>query len=383
MWEVKSDIQICNSGPAEPFQAGEGQSQIEVGCVDLRPDEGNDPTYGNQTYVRSGSYLFSGETLEILTVARDLNGAQFLPSTAQLQIDSVNKVLCTALSSTDASNLKSGGPYKWFGHDVSNLLKQLPAQIGFGDAPGYNPTTDVVYTCTYTVTSADIYDPSTGQVQVVTTDTLNNQVGPTLEEQFAFNPGISANIGFDTGSTLAFGTTQPGTTIYSTNSLLIKNNAQGGVDLAVFIAGNNLIDSSGTALCPTSNVLSINNIGYKCKVGSYASEQWTPIPNVKQPAACGDNGALPETVHTTITSTVVSSTTTTITENVPQCLTDTGYPTFWQYSNILIPDLGAHVSDSVLHNGNQAQCYFQLKVPLPCAGTFSADNALDVLIRAV
>ncbi len=362
-WEVKKDIQICNQGTSPP----QGPSYEIGGCVDVTNDEGRNLVSGNATYVRSGSYLFTGETLNYLAVARDLNGAQFLMPQAQLQIDGVEKVLCTAYSSSEASAIASGSE-TWYGHDVKGLLAILPPQIGLKDLTGFNPTYDVLYTCTYTVTGQDT--DLAGKVVVIASDTSNNQA-PTLEETWAFNPGISASVNFDSLGTLTFPSAQPGTTVYSTNSLLIQNTALGGVDLAVFMAGNDLVDTAHSgALCPTSNVLSITNIGYRCNIGSYFSENWTEIPNLKQSAQCGETGVLPETTGEGTNTNIGSQ---------PTCLVDSS----WPFSNLLIPDEHSKVSDSILHNGAQAQCTFQLNVPFPCMGTFSSIKALDVLIRAV
>jgi hypothetical protein len=371
IWEVKNDIQICNTGSSTP----QGPTYEIGGCVDLKPDKYTENSVsGNQTFVRSGSYLFTGEQLEILAVVRDFNGPTVLPQTATLMIDGVPKVQCPIYSDASISS--------WFGHDVTELLEQLPPQEG-SIGPGFNagtpsqPTlvTDQLYSCSYTVTPADV--DLAGKVSVSITD-ISGNTAATLPDVWAFNPPISASVSFSSGTSLTFPSVQPGTTTLSSNSMLIKNTALGGVDLAVFLTGNDLIDTSGTAMCPTSNVLNVNNIGYRCNVGSYDSEQWTPLPHLKEANTCGDAyayngetwvhtpGALSETVKS---DDIVGS----------QCLVEDG----WTQSNLLIPDLGSFVSDSVLGSGQQAQCNFQLNAPFPCFGTYSASNAVDVLIRAV
>lgn len=358
VWEVKSDIQVCNSGSETP----QGPNYEIGGCLDLQKStDPTDTTIGNQTYVRSGSYLFTGETLSVLVVARDLQGATWLSPTAELQINSVDKVLCTQFPYNPSGTV-------WFGHNVgkssTGLLSILPPQLG-SIGPGFNAAYDVLYSCTYT---AGMSDSGLQPVSVVISDIAGNTAS-TLDEMFTFNPPILASVSFDSGTSLMFPSgVQPGTTTFATNSLLITN-AGSGVDLIVFLTGNDMWDnttaSSGIALCPTTNVLNISNVGYKCKVGSFTSEQYTPLPELKQSAACAWSGVLWGKTADQIT-----------------CLVPDGTPG-WPYSNLLIPDPGALITDSILHSGVTAQCYFDLNVPRPCFGTYSAPNAVDVLIRAI
>jgi hypothetical protein len=188
----------------------------------------------------------------------------------------------------------------------------------------------------------------TVQVSAVASNTATTDV-----QKWYFNPAISISISFDSGTSISFPAAQAGQVVYSTNTLMIKNTAAGGVDLAVYLAGNDLRDTSGIGLCPDSNVLDVNNLAYRCKVGTYMSEVYAPLPHLKEANKCHDL-------------------------TTRQCLVEDR----WEGHNDLLPD-AANPFTSILYNGHTAECWFQLKVPLPCIGTYSAANAVDVLVRAI
>jgi hypothetical protein len=146
---------------------------------------------------------------------------------------------------------------------------------------------------------------------------------------------------------------QAGQVVESSNTLMIANTADGGVDLAAYIVGHDLTSSSVPALCPDSNVLDINNMDYRCKVGTYMSDVFTPVSHIKEANLCKDL-------------------------SLRKCLVQDG----WSFKNDLLPDATSAFT-SILYNGHTAECWFQLTVPIPCMGTYSASNAIEVLVRAI
>jgi hypothetical protein len=141
--------------------------------------------------------------------------------------------------------------------------------------------------------------------------------------------------------------------------MLIKNTALGGVDIVPYIVGNDLKDTSMIGMCAgtdgrLTNVLNINKMAYRCKVGTVLSEQFTPIPHIKEAQDCNAFAA-------------------------KKCQVQDG----WQPGNNLLPDAAIPAALGILFNGHTAECTFQLTVPMPCIGTYSASNAVEVLIRAI
>jgi hypothetical protein len=355
VFTVKKAALICDQGASAP----PNQNPPEIGgCVDvMNPDypiSGNS-NHPNITDYRFNEYLFTGEQLAELVVARDLDGAQFLASTASLWVDNASVVTCSDVTSyrqSDGKNYTTGA--LWFGHDVSSLLAILPPAMGISDPTGFSPTFDKIYQCILTVTPSMVGNPSSVAVQV--SDVEGNKATSDVQKWY-FNPAIVVSVNFDSGSAIQFPAAQPGQTVYSTNTLLIKNIAAGGVDLAVYLTGNDLVDTSGIGQCPTSNVLNVNNLAYRCKVGTYMSEKFTPLQHLKTGQVCLDFSAR----HCLV-------------ENV------TATPTF--KINDLLPDASSAFT-SLLYNQHTAECWFQLNVPLPCIGSFSASDAVDILVRAI
>jgi hypothetical protein len=343
IYTVKKAALICDQGASAPAN----QMPPELGgCIDIIAQDSSLLGTGPVTDARFNEYLFSGEQLAELVVARDINGGTFLPSTANLAVGSSSVVTCTAFSDADAASMKAGALH-WYGHDVGALLNILPPQQGTSDPPGYQSATDKIYNCLFTVTGQSGSQSVTAQIAI------GLETYSTVPQQWYFNPAITVNVGLSSGTAISFPPAQAGQTVYSTNTLMISNNATGGVDLAVYLVGADLTDSTGVGLCPTSNVLNVSNMAYRCKVGTYMSEVYTPISHLKEANLCHDLIAR-------------------------KCLVQD----FWTPYNDLLPDASSAFT-SLLYNGHTAECWFQLKVPVPCMGTFSAAKAVDVLVRAI
>ena len=322
---IKKAALICDSGVS--------------GCIDVyNPDPA---LSGDITDFRYNQYLFNGEQLAEIVVVRDANGAVFLNSMASLLVNNSSKTLCADVTS---AGFQSGN--LWFGHDLTSLL--------FNAMPGgFNPDTDKLYQCLWTVTGGS----GLSSVNIRIFD-LEGNVAQTTSQYWHLNPTILIDVGFDSGTSIQFPPAMAGQTVYSTNTLMIKNIATGGVDLAVYLAGHDLADTSGIGACKDdngylTNVIDINNMGYRCKVGTYMSEQYTPLSHLVQANTCRDLSAR-------------------------KCLVQDG----WLLNNDLLPDAASPFT-SLLYNGHTAECTFQLNVPFPCLGNYSSASAVDVLVRAI
>jgi len=368
---VKKVALICDSGASAP----QSQNPPEIGgCVDDNFGASIPEITGtNSTLydVRFNQYLFEGEQLAELVVAQDTNGAIALNSVANFLVGNTSKVLCMDVTSAgyQIGNL-------WYGHDVHLLLQTLPPG-------GFNPLYDKIYSCLWTVTSADM-----GQQSVATLvgDSVGNTALTTTQSWY-LNPAISISVSFDSGTSVQFPTAQAGSTVYSTNTMIIKNTALGGVDLVTYLTGNDMADSSGHGLCPSSNVLNINQMSYRCLVGSLQSETWTPLAHLKENNGCFGSSSTTTSTSSTTTTTedaTITSTTTTATGPSPASPipTQCDVQDAWSFSNLILPD-ASNQAFSIIGNGHQAQCWFQLNVPFPCIGTYSAANAVDILVRAL
>jgi hypothetical protein len=345
VYTVKKAALICDQGASAP--PSQFPPQIG-GCIDvINKDSG---IGGNMTDFRYNQYLFTGEQLAELVVARDLSTSVALPSTASLKVDGVGAVTCVDVTSLYAGNFSGSKQLWWYGHNVYNLLTQLPPKQGISDPQGFNPQFDKIYNCLLTVTPAMTGSPSVVSVSVTDLSQLTASTDP---QKWYFNPAISIDVTFSSGSSIMFPPAQAGQVVESSNTLMIANTADGGVDLAAYIVGHDLTSSSVPALCPDSNVLDINNMDYRCKVGTYMSDVFTPVSHIKEANLCKDL-------------------------SLRKCLVQDG----WSFKNDLLPDATSAFT-SILYNGHTAECWFQLTVPIPCMGTYSASNAIEVLVRAI
>jgi len=347
---IKKQALICDEGASAP----PSQSPPEIGgCIDVDfDDDGLQDDHGIEGY-RFNEYLFAGEQLAELVVARDLNGAEFLASTASMMVDGASKVTCL-----DVTDKKYQSGTHWYGHDVTLLLDIMPPQQGVIDKEGFDARFDKVYECLMTVTPSMVGSPSSVSVQV---SELSGTTARSVVQKWYFNPAISISVSFDSGTSVSFPPAMAGQIVYSTNTLMIGNTAAGGVDLAVYITGHDLKDSSNIGICPTTNVLNINNMEYRCKVGTYMSEVYTPICHLKEANECKDLSDRQCLVG-------------------DECLD--GATPLGGTHNDLIPD-AQKARTSILYNGHTAECWFRLSVPVPCIGTYSASDAVDVLVRAI
>ncbi len=243
----------------------------------------NNADGGKVLVERVENYAFEGEQIHWLVLVWDKNGD-----------DKISDVYVTIGSGQGTGNDIEANcnqlqiPPHWDGNSQGlNDLEEL--RDFFKDAdpesgPSYrnfnvkeleedvewNPNTMNIYLCTLTVETPDsMY----GEYFVtVEAEDVDGNLGTFDENEYWFlNPVIALEV---VGS-LDFGTVRPGSNSYS-DTLLIRNDADAGsgVLLNMFISGTDFYDpDSSGAKCPTSNILSLQNLAYYATNGNYHTLQ--------------------------------------------------------------------------------------------------------------
>ena len=336
---LKKAFAICeNELQGSGFMIGDSDGMVppsgqQFGCVETGYND------------RLNEYLFTGEQMAVLVAVRDVQGAAAIATPVYLDVGGQDKVQCTDITSA-SHDLKEEG-LKWYGHDVSTDLHQQPPGISAGTENGFDFRFDRLYSCVYQATSED---SGSTAITVDVMDVMGNVPSVNTAIDFVyFNPEILVDVTTSNGEPLSFapGSSSPDydkVYVYSTNTLMITNEAQGGVVLYGWLAGTDLTSSTGGALCPVNNVLNVaDNMMYRCKVGTIFNNKWTSIPHPDDTQGCQLDmceGALP-------------------------LLNDNDYQ-----------------SMSLLTVGSTAECWFRLHYPLPCIGSFDGGQIL-VFARAI
>jgi hypothetical protein len=304
---------------------GEGESQS--GCVDVMGD-------------RLNEYLFTGEQMAILVAVRDLNGGEDITK-ADLYVDGVERVKCNVL---DVYAVKANG---WYGHDVSADLDSQPPAKSAGTHNGFDENFDKLYQCVFTATPADMSGDSGSIVVVKAFDQVENE-GVSVPDNVWLNPAITLDIYVEPGDTLTFPEGTPGQTVYSEQTLKIKNTAEGGVDLIAWLAATDLFAADGAAKCPESNIINVEDwMEYRCKIGTIFNNPWSYVQNPNDKEDCTVDEC----------------------QNAQPLL-----PTIWEQQHL----------PSVLLNQHTAECWFRFTYPTPlCVGDFSMGGEIIIYARAI
>lgn len=210
---------------------------------------------GQQMLERINSYAFEGERIEWLALVMDKNG-----------IDKVRDVYATI------------GPSQGEGNDIevncrrvgwqgTEMFESCNARI-LEEKVQWNPNLMDFYSCALTVETSDsMYGEYWVTVEAEDNDGL---LGTMAENEYwFFNPIIAISIEGD----MTFENVRPGTSAYS-RTILVGNDADAGsgVMMDMFISGTDFYDSSSSgAMCPTSNVLKLENFRYFATNGAYST----------------------------------------------------------------------------------------------------------------
>lgn len=385
-WVLKKCFDLCDdneaydtgymnggSVPGDGDVLNPGEDVQNAGCVD----------FGG--WKREGNYLFSGEQIGFLAVARDLDGAEDIVS-AYLYVDTEKVVKCNVIdpaslekevggtcatnggtegncaAQTTKSNCEqwAATPYNcvwvptmtkiWCNHNVEDVLHEYPTEWGESAGAGFNPTYDKLYKCVLTATDG-MCDPT--DLTVTVTDEAGDS-GDAQVEKFCFNPEIAVSIDVSDGNTngIQFETGTVGDLVYSTNGLVIENDATCEVAMGVWLGGHDWVAQGEGAKCPESNVLDVDKyMQYRCELndGTYIDQVWKPVNNKNLKTLCDAIGN--------------------------QCF---GLEPALNHDGLRPND-----RQNVLLNGQEIKCLFKLQIPTPICvgGPFEGDFL--TLIRAI
>ena len=335
-------------GGSVPF----GENIQSSGCVDY--------TYENGEQIRKSNYLFAGEQVADLVVARDLSGALAIDH-AIMQVDGSDVAYCNEVKVWDICkwNPTTSKWYQcsWKGHsgtDLDNLIAEYPLQASMSTNPGFDQNYDKLFECFLTATDAM---SGSSDITVQVTDSVNDQTASTGAQTWFFNPAVSMDISLSSGDAVAFQDGAAGDLVYSTNTLKLENSAEGMVDIAVWLGGTDLSSPDMAAKCPYTNVLDSENMQFRCTLdqGVYVEQDWQTIktPIIKE--ECEKVSRVDHTAYCLDLNPLFDSSDT------------SGF---------------GDGHDNILVNGHEADCSFKLKYPVPCIGSFT-DGNLIILMRAV
>lgn len=277
---------------------------------------------------RAGQYAFTGERMQFIATVRDPNGLTMLGHMKVKVVDN-EEVIC-------------------------NPTTPVRTCDGFGS---YNPLTDQSYVCHITV------EPNwdlQSEVKFTAYDTSNQQYDGTRKETWDFNPALALSVETNDQEPLQFEVGTAGDWVHSTNNLVIRNLAEGGVNVFTYIAGEGtgLWDEVNPAKCPTTNVL-----------------EWH----------LGEEDLVSSNSHDTGVAFRAWSGT---------------QQTQWTWMNTYNPNAGCDVSygptrcfdakpipaptfpANVLTNGGTEQVEFKIHYPVPCVGNFNS-GSIKIIAKAV
>jgi len=392
---IKKVFDICDQtggykSNSTPIEGGSvPPSGQQYGCVDYIGDRFNE-------------YLFTGEQMAVLVAVRHTQGAIAIMR-ADLALDGTKIVKCNELTLADIAvevggkcQLKAGQTdptppcatfakvpcldhnikcewipeygYFWFNHDVTQDLKDQPPAKTAGTPMGFDPAFDKLYQCVLTAT-----DDMDGEKEltVIAQGEDDTQCGESVPDQIWFNPEIFVDVFTSDMGPIAFGEGAAGQTVYSTNTLKIKNGdtVGAGVDIAVWLAGTDLTSSILPAKCPESNVLEAQQIEFRCKLGSIFNNPWHMVPNPNDKLPCNPVERQDDGKPLTYSGDTKWIEATDNYEGPGTC----------QGALDIVPDSNV---ENILYSGHTAECWFRLTYPVPCIGLFDNGQIL-IFARAI
>ena len=238
---VNLPIDLGNSGNKGPGVCV-NNTEITSGGIPLPP--------------RSGNYTFTGETIEWEVVVRDENSIQEILD-LEVLVDGNVELIC------------------------NEITEILTCRV-FGV---FNATTDKVYRCLLTTESL-----WSGMKEVIIRakdkQGGSSEYGLEYNETWNFNPELSYSVDVAGSGNLTFEDWTPGNTSYSINNLTINNTGSvNSPSLIIFLAGMDFYASTGWALCPTSNVLVIENMDYYAWNSTF-NTGWKTMPEFDSNGGC-------------------------------------------------------------------------------------------------
>jgi len=323
---VAADVAVGGVGAG----AGPGDQTPRLCVYDRNVIIGTDASLGSGASInpfdyRVSSYAFTGEQLQFLVVVRDPNGALDI-GYLKARVGGSPEVLCNPAD--------------------------LPSEC---DGMGYtNEDTDKAFECLITV-EPQWYDET--EVKLTAYNSANVPTDGTHVETWFFNPLLSLSVSTSDGQPIRFeplpygADTESERTVHSLNRLQVRNTAEGGVNMWMYIAGTDLYDPSGASKCPDTNKIDIEEY---MKYRGWSGSQWQ-----------GDEGWNQMTEYDQNDLCEISWTDNECYGGSPLTFVEEG------------DDFSSPIPlDNVLTNGGLAEVEFKLTYPMPCVGTFTNGQIL-------
>jgi hypothetical protein len=342
-------------------QPGDQDPKICVYHRDVTIGWDADPVGINALDYRTGLYAFTGEMIEFTIVIRDPNGALDI-GFPKIRVAGASEVLCNEIHHPCRRGDEQGS--------------EICECNGFGELHFGEEGTDRAYVCHLTV------EPSWYGEEEVKITAYNSAFEPTDSthvETWFFNPSLSMSVSTSDGQAIHFeempyGADEPHErTVHSENRLVVKNTAEGGVNMWMYLAGTDLYDPSGASKCPVTNRLDLSNMAYRAWSGTqWTSWQgWVQMEKYDQNAACDliDDGSYIREPRDEDGNQFLDANT-----NM-RCYG--GLPVPYDY-NVPEEDWLSHL----LTNQGKLEVEFKLEYPIPCVGTFT-QGSLMVFGKAV
>jgi len=337
---MKKAFAICGQDGSMPPADGQ-----QYGCLPGGPFD--------KEGLRVNEYAFTGERIAELVVARHPLNAQQITG-AEMVVGDAYRPQCNDVTA-DYTGSSAKTTWTPFGVsiDISQELTDMPPSYVTGGTTGFDVSTDKIYECTYEVTDSMLYD-ELGTPVYVEVSARDQDAKQSQWQLWYFNPEILIDVGLvqgGQGASLEFENGVQGQTVYATDTLYIKNCAEGGVDLMVWLAGKNMPATVDGAQCP-GNVLEIKNMEFRCKIGTIFNNEWNDVPYYDSNKVCPDTNG-----HCKNGMPLLGD----ATGNTP----------------------AAPFEDGLLANGHTAECWFRLNYPTGCVGSFGSSDAILIIARAI
>jgi hypothetical protein len=345
--------------------------------VDDSVNPGRSTTAGDLSD-RVNNYAFEGEQIEWTVLVMNENGVTEIDQVVGT-VDPLTQgvggdieVACQPVVGVPAS--LGGG---------TTIPASCNAQIDGNSLTGdtLDVTTQVFYTCTLTVETADSHQGE----HFSTIEVFSGLDSDTADENefWFFNPVVGLNVdGATAAGLLDFGTTRPGAVSYS-NTITVENGAEAGsgVLLDMFVSGTDFFDPAIVgAACPTSNRL---RLGDNFAESGDATEATGLIADLDD--SCEINTGSTEVMdqfcyHATSGAFSTQDDPRADAEGyVPIVYGNAFEPTFYNDAEIIAGDptdlisYGAtdYYAGNVLSPGAEIAMTFKLGLPSPCVGTFT------------
>jgi hypothetical protein len=268
---------ISAHGVVGIIPVGNGQAdQPPRICIDHR-----DVTIGNQVDsggindidYRTGMYAFTGEQISYRILVRDPNGAEDIGK-VHLRVNGQKEAICSQIPLSEIETCNGLGSPNY----------------GYGYGYGYS-STDKAFECILTVEQSWYGEKD---VLITVYNSRFQLTDATHKEKWFFNPEISFSMTTSDGKPIRFeempygADTPEERTVHSLNRMVVKNTAEGGVNMWMYLAGTDFYSSEGVAQCPDTNKLSIENMAYRAWSGTQwqSWEGWVQMSKYNQNAAC-------------------------------------------------------------------------------------------------